>query len=86
MHKRQFLRLITQALTSSENGNINLILQEGNQHTSLNDLTGMIIIQFFSDKYSTALSWSTESFLVLCNSFVELSISLQCLQQKYAAQ
>lgn len=28
--------LITQVLTSSVNGNINLVLQEGNQHTSLN--------------------------------------------------
>lgn len=86
MHKREFLRLITQVLTSSDNGNINLVLQEGNQHTSLNYLTGMIIIQYFSDKYSTVLAWSTESFLVLCNSFVKLSILFQCLQQEYAAQ
>lgn len=86
MQKREFLRLITQVLTSSDNGNINLVLQEGNQHTSLNDLYAMIIIQFFSDKYSTVLPWSTESFLVLCNSFVKLSISFQCLQQKYAVQ
>lgn len=80
MHKREFLRIITQVLTSSDNGNINLGLQEGNQHTSLNYLTGIIIIQFFSEKYSIVLPWSTESFIVFSSSFVKLSISFQCLQ------
>lgn len=77
--------LITQVLTSSGNGNINLVLQDGNQHTSLNvwnDNNSVLQWQI----QCIILPWSTESFLVLYNSFVKLSISFQYLQEKYAAQ
>lgn len=79
LHKREFLKLITQVLTSPDKRNINLLLQGENQHTGLKDLTGIIIIQLFSDKYNTVLPWSTESFIVLRSIFVKLSISFQYL-------